>query len=187
MVAFSLFWWDIYRYGIFYFISFLILYGFLFWIGKKQYFRKYPWMQKFLTSHLDTLFICLILWVLVWGRLGHFFIYHFQDLLQDPLSVFAVWKGGMSFIWGIIGVSIALFIFKKLTKATIQDFSLLVACILVFLPLGIFFGRLGNYLNQELYGIPFVNPWFSETFVTLLQNLNFLGQIHLIVHKNKGP
>jgi len=49
-------------------------------------------MQKLLTSQIDALFICLILGVLVGGRLGHFFIYHFQDFLQNPLEFFEVRK-----------------------------------------------------------------------------------------------
>ena len=174
MVAFSIFWWDIYRYGIFYFISFLLCYWFLFVLGRKKIFYRSPELQKILTESLDSLMIAILLWVIVWGRLGHFFIYHLEDFLHAPLSVFEIWKGGMSFIWWIIGVSCALFCFKKIYKISFQTFLLLVSCLLVFVPLGIFLGRLWNYLNQELYGIVFQNSWWSEEIVNLLKSLNLL-------------
>jgi prolipoprotein diacylglyceryltransferase len=69
MVAFQLFGFSIYWYGIFYFISFLLGYGFLSFIGKKGYFKRFPALQQVLTVHLDTLMIALLLGVLIGGRL----------------------------------------------------------------------------------------------------------------------
>jgi prolipoprotein diacylglyceryltransferase len=69
MVAFQVFGRNIYRYGIFYFIAFLLGYIFLTFIGKKAYFKKFPALQTTLTSNLETLFIFLLLGVLVGGRL----------------------------------------------------------------------------------------------------------------------
>ena len=174
MVAFSIFGFNVYWYGIFYFISFLLCYGFLFFLWKKQIFQKYPDMQNILTEKLDGLMIALLLGVMVGGRLGHFLIYYMDDLLANPLSVFQVWKGGMSFIGWIIGVSCSLLIFKKISHISFQAFLLLLSCLLTFVPLWIFFWRFWNYLNQELYGIVFNQSWWSEGIVELLKNLNFL-------------
>jgi prolipoprotein diacylglyceryltransferase len=75
MIAFEIFGFSVYRYGIFYFISFLIGYGCLAFVGKQEWFHKFPALQHTLTTNLDYLFIFLLLGVLVGGRLGHVFIY----------------------------------------------------------------------------------------------------------------
>ncbi len=175
MVAFQIFWWDIYWYGIFYFISFVLGYLCVFWIGKKQYFKKFPQLQLALTSNLDMLLIFVLLWVLVGGRLGHIFIYDFSHFIGHWWEIFAVWNGGMSFIGGIIGVVIAVLCYKFIYALQWKEFVLLFDIILVLVPFGIFLGRFGNYLNQELFGIIFTNSlWFSESMIAIFQKLNFL-------------
>jgi phosphatidylglycerol:prolipoprotein diacylglycerol transferase len=67
------------------------------------------------------------------------------------LEILAIWNGGMSFVGGILGVFISLTVLKKVKKLSIVEFWLLIDTILVIVPLTIFFGRFGNYLNQELY------------------------------------
>ena len=172
MVAFQIFWFSVYWYGIFYFISFLIWYFFLSFLGKKEYFKKYPMLQQTLTTHLDCLMIFLLLWVLIGGRLGHFLIYDFHDFHLQ--SFFMVWNGWMSFIGGIIGVVFAVILFKVFFRLSWKEWLFLFDCILVVVPLGIFFWRLGNFLNQELYGIVFQNPGFSEWVVSFLKGIGFL-------------
>ncbi len=174
MVAFEIFGFQIYWYGIFYFIAFLIGYLFLYLLGKKQLFKQYPWVQNVLTTSLDGLMICILAGVLLGGRLGHFIIYDFATLQQNPWEFFYIWHGGMSFIWGILGVIIALLIFKQKLKISWEDLLIILDCILIIVPIGIALGRFWNYLNQELYGIIFQNPWFSEGFVQFLTNINIL-------------
>jgi phosphatidylglycerol:prolipoprotein diacylglycerol transferase len=158
MVAFQLFGLSIYWYGIFYCISFILGYCFLSFLGKKGYFKSFPALQVALTQHLETLMIALLFGVLIGGRLGHVFIYDWGSFANNWGAILEVWKGGMSFIGGIIGVLLALLVCRFFFKLSRKEFVMLLDCLLVMVPLGIFFGRLGNFLNQELYGIIFVNP-----------------------------
>ncbi|MDD2537566.1 MAG: prolipoprotein diacylglyceryl transferase [Candidatus Absconditabacteria bacterium] len=175
MVAFQIFGWDIYWYGIFYLVGFLFGYLVLRFVGKRGYFKKFSGLQTVLASRLEDLMIFLVLGVLIGGRLGHIFIYDFSSFIGNWGEMFAVWNGGMSFIGGIVGVCTAMFIFKYWTRLSRKEFLILFDIILVAVPVGIFFGRLGNYLNQELYGIIFTNSLgFSEYTVSFLQSLNFL-------------
>ena len=175
MIAFSIFWINIYRYGIFYLVGFLLAYCFLYFIWRKKYFHKYPKLQNLLENDLETLFIILILWVLIWWRLGHVLIYDFQYFLHNPLDIFKVWQWWMSFIgwilWVIIWVS--LFIWKK--NFSRKEFILLLDLLACILPLCIALWRLWNFLNQELYWIVFNNPfWWSEWTVWTLTSMWFL-------------
>ena len=175
MIAFSIFWINIYRYGIFYLVGFLLAYCFLYFIWRKKYFHKYPKLQNLLENDLETLFIILILWVLIWWRLGHILIYDFQYFINNPLDVFKIWQWWMSFIgwilWVIIWVS--LFIWKK--KFSPKEFIILLDLLACILPLCIALWRLWNFLNQELYWITFNNPfWRTEWTVWTLTSLWFL-------------
>lgn len=154
MVAFSLGSLHIYRYGIFYVIAFLVGYIFFHRITKKKIFGKqFPHLQTFLEKHTDDVMICIFLGVLIWWRLGHIIIYDFSYYLQHPIEMFQVRKGGMSFIWGMIGVTLSLFIFAWVKHLKRRELLLLGDMIFAILPFGIMLGRIGNFLNQELYGI----------------------------------
>ena len=95
MIAFSIFWINVYRYWIFYLIGFVLAYCFLVFIWKKKYFHKFPKLQNLLENDLETLFIILILWVLIWWRLGHVLIYDFQYFIDNPLDIFKIWQWWM--------------------------------------------------------------------------------------------
>jgi phosphatidylglycerol---prolipoprotein diacylglyceryl transferase len=154
MIAFSIGSIDIYRYGIFYVIAFLVGYLFLLRVSKKNIFWKaFPRLQTFLEKNLDDLMLCIFLGVLVWWRLGHVIIYDFSYYLQHPSEIFQVWKWGMSFIWGMIGVTISLGILAWKKHLKRKELLLLGDMIFAILPFGIMLGRIGNFLNQELYGI----------------------------------
>ena len=154
MIAFSIGSLDIYRYGIFYFIAFLVGYLFLYRITKKNIFWKtFPRLQTFLEKNLDDLIICIFLWVLIWWRLGHVIIYDLQYYIQHPIEIFQIRKWGMSFIGWIFGVTIALLLLAWKKRFTAKEFILLGDLIFAILPFGIMLGRIGNFLNQELYGV----------------------------------
>ena len=175
MVAFTIFWRDIYRYWIFYLIGFVLAYCFLFFIWRKKFFHKFPQLQNLLENDLETLFIILILWVLIWWRLWHVFIYDFQYFLNNPLDIFKVRQWWMSFIWWILWVIlwVSLFIWKK--KFSRKEFVILLDLLACILPLCIAFWRLWNFLNQELYWIVFNNPfWRTESTIWTLTSLWFL-------------
>ncbi len=90
------------------------------------------------------------------GRLGYVLFYSFAEFLQAPASVFAVWRGGMSFHGGVLGVIIALAWYahaqgRRLLK--VSDF------VLPAVPIGLGLGRIANFVNQELWGAPTTLPW----------------------------
>ena len=175
MVAFSFFWINIYRYWIFYLIGFILAYCFLLFVWKKKYFHKFPKLQNLLENDLETLFIILILWVLIWWRLGHVLIYDFQYFINNPIDILKIRQWWMSFIWWILWVVlwVTLFIWKK--KFSRKEYIILLDLLCCILPLCITFWRLWNFLNQELYWIIFNNPfWRTESTVSTLTSLWFL-------------
>ena len=175
MVAFTIFWWDIYRYGIFYLIGFVLTYCFLSFIWKKKFFHKFPKLQNLLENDLETVFIILILWVLIWWRLGHVLIYDFNYFLNNPWDIFKVWQWWMSFIWWLLWVIIwvSLFLLKK--KLSGKESIILLDLLACILPLCIALWRLWNFLNQELYWIIFNNPfWRTKSTIWTLTSLWFL-------------
>ena len=175
MIAFSIFWINVYRYWIFYLIGFILAYIFLLFIWKKQYFHKFPKLQNLLENDLETLFIILILWVLIWWRLGHVLIYDFQYFIDNPLDAFKIWQGWMSFIWWILWVVLWVTLFIRYKKFSRKEYIILLDLLCCILPLCIAFGRLWNFLNQELYWIVFTNPfWRTEWTIWTLTSLWFL-------------
>ncbi len=174
MIAFSLGSIDIYRYGIFYFIAFLVGYAFLYRISKKNIFWKsFPRLQTFLEKNLDDVIIVIFLWVLIGGRLGHIIIYDFQHYLSHPGEMFQVRKWGMSFIGWMIGVTISLAILTFRKKLSRKEIVLLFDLILAIVPFGIMVWRIGNFLNQELYGIivPEKMRWWGASVVMFLTKM----------------
>lgn len=94
--------------------------------------------------------------VILGGRLGSVLFYNFDRFLQDPLMIIRVWEGGMSFHGGLIGVILALGYFARKMKVsflTMADF------VTPLVPLGLGFGRIGNFINNELWGKPTDLPW----------------------------
>ena len=97
-----------------------------------------------------------ILGIIIGGRLGYVIFYNFSYYLNNFFEIFKIWQGGMSFHGGLIGVIIATILFnKKNLEATFKylDIVSLVA------PVGIFFGRIANFINSELYGTETNVPW----------------------------
>ncbi len=174
MVAFTIFWFSIYRYGIFYAISFILWYFWLSRVGKKEWFKNYPKVQYFLTEGLEDFLLTIALWVVLGWRLGHVLIYWNWYYFSHPTEIFEVWKWWMSFIWGILGVVICLFSFLLYKKVSFKDIVILFDIVLVFVPFWILLWRLGNYLNQELYWIA-----ITELPTQLAQFLNSLWLAHV--------
>ena len=174
MIAFSLWPIHIYRYGIFYLVGFVFGYLGFKYIARKQFFASnYPRIQMILDKHLEDFLIVIFLGVLVGGRLGHVIIYNLPYYRAHPGEIIRFRDGGMSFIGGLFGVIIGFLAFRKWKKGTVSDLWVLFDILLVLLPLGIAFGRLGNYLNQELYGIA-VLPSFLPWLQTFLSHINIL-------------
>ncbi len=83
------------------------------------------------------------------GRAGYILFYKLEDYLAQPLDIFRVWEGGMSFHGGMLGVFVAIWLFGRKTKRSFFQVSDFVAPLV---PIGLFFGRVGNFINQELWG-----------------------------------
>lgn len=118
-----------------------------------------------ITHRLSLNIYDLISWVVIPGIIGAR-IYHILDFwnyyLADPKKIFYFWEGGLGIYGGIIGGIIGLWIFVKLKCKTayfIPTFLLYLDLIAIGLPIGQAIGRLGNYINQELYGLPTNLPW----------------------------
>jgi len=96
----------------------------------------------------DVVFYC-VLGVIAGGRLGYMLFYGFDQILANPLNLFRVWEGGMSFHGGLIGVLVAMRLFARrhgLRFFQVGDFMA------PLVPPGLFFGRIGNFVNGELWG-----------------------------------
>ena len=105
---------------------------------------------------MDDLLFYGAMGVIIGGRLGYVFFYGLDQFLENPLWLFKVWTGGMSFHGGLIGVMTATYLFGRkyqLAWGDILDFAALLT------PLGLFFGRMGNFIGQELWGRAADVPW----------------------------
>jgi phosphatidylglycerol:prolipoprotein diacylglycerol transferase len=106
--------------------------------------------------HADDLVFYAALGVIFGGRLGYVLFYNLAEYLRHPIEILKLWDGGMSFHGGVVGTSLGIFYFarkEKLSWLRVHDY---VACCV---PFGLFFGRLANFINQELWGAPTTVPW----------------------------
>jgi len=120
---------------------------------------RYQMKKKdFHISKLDVenLYFYLILGLMVGARLGYVLFYDLKMYLADPLEAFAIWHGGMSFHGGLIGVFIVGILFSWKNK---KSFWRIADLIIVTVPIGLGLGRIGNFINGELYGRVTQVPW----------------------------
>ncbi len=136
-------------YGLLYIISFFIGYIYI----KKQYKKQNIKIDK---QQYDNLLYEVMLGVVLGGRLGYVLFYNFSYYLHNPLKIFAVWEGGMSFHGGALGVIIAGLLFAKRHKF---NFYRLADPAMPIVAVGLGLGRIGNFINGELYGRPANVPW----------------------------
>lgn len=140
----------IHWYGLMYMAGFLTF----IWLGRKRIIalKETPMTNKL----LDDLLFYGVLGVILGGRLGEVLFYNPGYYFANPLKIFAVWEGGMSFHGGFLGVMAAMALFawqQKLRWLDLMDF------IAPLVPPGLAFGRLGNFINGELWGRPTDMPW----------------------------
>ena len=146
-VAIQIFTLEIRWYSLAYIIG--ILFG---WILSKKVFI----LDSDIKDKFDDFITYLILGIIVGGRLGYILFYNFEYYFSNPGDIFKIWQGGMSFHGGLIGVIIASIWFSKRNNQNAFDYLDIVSLVA---PIGIFCGRLANFINSELYGIETNIPW----------------------------
>ncbi|MFL5298562.1 MAG: prolipoprotein diacylglyceryl transferase [Phenylobacterium sp.] len=107
-------------------------------------------------AQIDDMILWVTLGVIVGGRLGHVFFYTPQLIWTDPVEILKTWHGGMSFHGGALGVLIALIAYAVRNRIDILRLGDVVAAAA---PIGLFFGRIANFINGELWGRPTTLPW----------------------------
>jgi len=112
-------------------------------------------------NNFDDYLSYLIIGIILGGRLGYVFIYNFSFYINNPLDIFKIWQGGMSFHGGLIGIIFASMIFAKKNN---QNSFLYMDIVALVSPIGIFFGRIANFINSELHGTITNVPW-AVTFI----------------------
>lgn len=170
-VAFNLFGIEVRYYGLMYIVAFLVTYGLIRYRLKNE--------SKFKDVSIDTveeLFLINIIAVLVGGRLGYVLFYDLAYYLNNPLQIILPYDfstsqfvgiSGMSFHGGLIAIILFSWIYVRLKKL---DFNKLASLVVPAAPLGFMFGRIGNFLNDELWGKATESFWgmqrnLSETFL----------------------
>ena len=146
-VAFQILSFEIRWYSLAYIIGIVIGWT----LCKKIFIKNSDINEKF-----DDYITYLIIGIILGGRIGYIIFYNFSYYLDNVLDIFKIWQGGMSFHGGLLGVIISSYIFAK--KYNQNPFSYLDQVSLVA-PIGIFFGRLANFINSELYGKASDVPW----------------------------
>ncbi len=104
----------------------------------------------------DNLLTYLILGVIVGGRLGYVLFYNLEYYISRPFDIFRVWDGGMSFHGGFLGVIVAVYLYARFNGLALWVLADLIA---LASPPGLFFGRVANFINIELWGSPTTLPW----------------------------
>ena len=122
------------------------------WILSKNVFISDP---KF-NEKFDDYITYIILGIIIGGRLGYIFIYNFEYYSNNLIDIFKIWEGGMSFHGGLIGVIMVSIWFAKKNNHDPYQYLDIVALVA---PIGIFFGRVSNFINSELYGLETSLPW----------------------------
>lgn len=148
------------------------------------------------SDRADDLLLMITLGVVIGGRLGSIIFYEPSYYLENPLKIFAVWEGGMAFHGGLLGVIFAVWLFARWRKVSMLSIADL-ACAAT--PVGIFLGRIANFINGELYGRVTHVPWAmvfpdagpfprhpSQLYEALLEGLLLFVLCRYVTHWRRG-
>jgi phosphatidylglycerol---prolipoprotein diacylglyceryl transferase len=150
---------------------------------------------KFKLDDFDDLISYLIISIIVGGRIGYVFFYNFNYYILNPLEIIKVWEGGMSFHGALIGIVIGTYLFSK--KKSISMFFMLdiIACVA---PIGIFLGRIANFINSELIGKVTSVSWSvifplvdtlprhpSQLYEAMLEGVTLFLILNILIFKRK--
>lgn len=182
---------KIHWYGLTYLMAFLAAWT----IGNRRASLPFAQVKK---SHVEDMIFYAAMGVVAGGRAGYVLFYNFGRFLEDPLWLFAIWDGGMSFHGGLLGVIVAMFLFAKktgLTAARILDFAAPMT------PIGLGCGRIGNFIGQELWGRPSDVAWAmkfpadpdflarhpSQLYQAFLEGVVLFLLVYIFAQKERPP
>ena len=160
------------------------------WSLSKKIFISDPQLKE----KFDDFITYLIIGIIIGGRLGYVFFYNLSYYSDNLVDIFKIWEGGMSFHGGLIGVIIVSIFFAKKNNQNPFNYLDIVS---IVAPIGIFFGRIANFINSELYGIETNLPW-AVKFIQVDDLYRHPSQLYeaffegiilfiiLIVFRNKG-
>lgn len=140
---------QVHWYGIMYLLGFLIAWRLALRNSQR------PW-SPLKRNQVEDLIVYGAWGVIIGGRLGYILFYNVESWLADPAMLVRIWEGGMSFHGGLLGVATAVWFFARKHKV---PFLALADFVVPLAPAGLFFGRLGNFIGQELWGRPTDVPW----------------------------
>ncbi|MDC0409515.1 prolipoprotein diacylglyceryl transferase, partial [Pelagibacteraceae bacterium] len=166
------------------------------WFGKKIIIHLLKNTNlKFKLDDFDDLISYLIISIIVGGRIGYVIFYNFNYYILNPLEIIKVWEGGMSFHGALIGIVIGTYLFSK--KKSISMFFILdiIACVA---PVGIFLGRIANFINSELIGKVTSVSWGvifplvdtlprhpSQLYEAMLEGVTLFLILNILIFKRK--
>ncbi len=146
---------QIHWYGVAYVVG--ILFGW--WYARKLATTNSLWGKSgspITAIDIDDFIVWAVIGIILGGRLGYVLFYEFQSYISEPLSVFKIWQGGMSFHGGLAGVTLAMILFARRRGFSILSlFDVIAASTCI----GILLGRIANFINAELYGRETDAPW----------------------------
>lgn len=139
----------IHWYGLLYLVAFAVCW----WLGRRRAAAPHSVLTP---AQVDDLIFYIAIGVVAGGRLGYMLFYGWTQWLSDPLAVLRVWEGGMSFHGGLLGVIFAMVLYSRRQQI---DLLCLADAVAPVVPVGLLCGRLGNFINGELWGRPTDLPW----------------------------
>ena len=140
--------------------SLAYIFGIIFgWIYAKKIIRKIRYnntLHYLKVDDFDEFIFYLVIGIILGGRLGYVLIYNYNYYIENLIEIFFIWNGGMSFHGGLVGTIAATIFFTGKKKINTFIYLDIIACVA---PIGLFFGRISNFINGELYGKISSMPW----------------------------
>ncbi|MDA8852647.1 prolipoprotein diacylglyceryl transferase [Hyphomicrobiales bacterium] len=144
---------NIYWYGIAYMAGMILGLYYALRIVSSQKVRCNLDVEK---EDIEEIFLWIVLGIILGSRVGYILFYNFAFYLSNPTSIFTLWEGGMSFHGGVTGVIIAIALYSWKNSKPFLEISDIICAVV---PIGLFFGRIANFINGELWGKVTSVPW----------------------------
>jgi len=144
-------------------------------------------------KNFDNLVTYIIIGIILGGRLGYVIFYNPSFYFENLTEILKLWKGGMSFHGGLLGVILSVYIYSNIKNLNFKIYFDTISCVA---PIGIFLGRVSNFINSELYGVPTEKPWGvvfpkidnltrhpSQIYEALLEGIVLFVILNLLIFK----